>query len=242
MAIILFTDFGAEGPYNGQMVSVIEQIAPNTNVINLLSNAPQGNPLLSSYLLAALRRNFPAGSIFLAVVDPGVGGARAAVVLEADEQYFVGPDNGLLNTVAVQSTRVNWHEIIWRPTECSASFHGRDLFAPIAARLSIQQADDAIRLMTKTLNGWAANLDQIIYCDHYGNAITGRRYSDQDSGKVIYLKGKEIIQAETFCSVPVNTLFWYRNSSGLIEIAANQANAQAMLNLQIGESFIVRDQ
>lgn len=237
MAIILFTDFGSEGPYVGQMESVIEQIAPNTKVINLLSNAPQGDPLLSAYLLAALRKNFPVGSIFLAVVDPGVGGDRLALVLEADGHYFVGPDNGLFNTVAVQSSVVNWHEIIWRPIVCSSSFHGRDLFAPIAARLSVKKADEAIQPMTKQLADWAGDVDKIIYCDHYGNAMTGHRYTEHDSGRVISIKGIQIQQAVTFCSVPENNLFWYPNSSGLIEIAANKANAQKMLNLIPGECF-----
>jgi len=101
-SIVLFTDFGPSGPYIGQMESVLLQAAPNVPVINLLSNAPTADPRLSSYLLAALRHGFPVNSIFLAVVDPGVGGTRRAVVLQADGQTFVGPDNGLLNTVAVQ--------------------------------------------------------------------------------------------------------------------------------------------
>ncbi len=100
--IVLFTDFGPAGPYIGQMESVLRQTAPNVPVINLLSNAPSADPRLSSYLLAALRHSFPVDSIFLAVVDPGVGGARRAVVLEAAGQLFVGLDNGLLNIIAAE--------------------------------------------------------------------------------------------------------------------------------------------
>ncbi|CAA9889788.1 conserved hypothetical protein [Candidatus Methylobacter favarea] len=121
-AIVLFTDFGPGGPYTGQMESVIRQIAPASPVINLLSSAPAANPRLSSYLLAALRYSFPAGSIFLTVVDPGVGTDRKAVVLHADGQIFVGPDNGLLNTVALQSRHSQWSEITWEPRQCSMSF------------------------------------------------------------------------------------------------------------------------
>src|SRR5664279_2176998 len=130
-SIILFTDFGPAGPYIGQMESVLRQIAPNVPIINLLSNAPTADPRLSSYLLAALRHSFPVNSIFLTVVDPGVGGQRKAVVLQADGQTFVGPDNGLLNTVAVQGQNTQWAEITWQPEQCSMSFHGRDLFAPV---------------------------------------------------------------------------------------------------------------
>ena len=95
-----------------------------------------GQPRLAAYLLAALAVEFPKGSVFLCVVDPGVGGDRLPVVLEADGRWFVGPDNGLLNTVAAQSEHVVWRIITWRPELLSASFHGRDLFAPIAANIA----------------------------------------------------------------------------------------------------------
>ncbi|MDO9139608.1 MAG: SAM-dependent chlorinase/fluorinase [Methylobacter sp.] len=177
--IILFTDFGPSGPYLGQMESVLRQTALNVPVINLLSNAPIADPRLSAYLLAALRHSFPVNSIFLAVVDPGVGGERKAVVLQADGQAFVGPDNGLLNTVAVQSQHTQWSEIIWRPERCSMSFHGRDIFAPIAAKLAINAADDLLRPFDRNdLSAWPHDLAEVIYFDHYGNAMTGLRYRE----------------------------------------------------------------
>jgi len=101
--ILLFTDFGSTGPYLGQMEAVLRIHAPGVDVIDLLNDAPPGEPRLAAYLLAALAKHFPAGSIFLSVVDPGVGGERLPVVLEADGRWFVGPDNGLLNTVAVHA-------------------------------------------------------------------------------------------------------------------------------------------
>ncbi|HEY8035230.1 MAG TPA: SAM-dependent chlorinase/fluorinase [Methylobacter sp.] len=233
--IVLFTDFGPSGPYTGQMESVLRLIAPNVPVINLLSNAPTANPRLSSYLLAALRYSFPVNSVFLAVVDPGVGGERRAVVLQADGQTFVGPDNGLLNTVAVQSQNTKWSEIIWRPEHCSMSFHGRDIFAPVAAKLAISAADDLLLPFNRNdLNDWPQDLAEVIYFDHYGNAMTGLRYRAEFSGKTLTVNGIQIKQADTFDAVEEQQAFWYKNSSGLVEIAVNKGRAEQQLNLKLG--------
>lgn len=239
MAIVLFTDFGAEGPYLGQMEAVIDRIAPECRVINLLSNAPAANPLLSAYLLAALSKHFPGASVFLAVVDPGVGGARAAVVLEADGRYFVGPDNGLMNTTALHARHVRWHEIVWRPDSCSASFHGRDIFAPVAARIAIGTAGDMLRSIDISLSGWEDDLAQIIYFDHYGNAMTGLRYCGAFEGKSLKINGTVVEPAVTFCDVLEGQPFWYKNSSGLIEIAVNRGSAKRQLNLVLGDKIEV---
>ena len=185
-SIILFSDFGPYGPYIGQMESVIRRIAPNAPIINLLSNAPTADPRLSAYLLAALRYSFPVNSVFLAVVDPGVGGDRLAVVLQADGQTFVAPDNGLLNTIAVQSKSTQWLEIIWKPELCSMSFHGRDIFAPVAAKLAINAADDLLQPFDRNdLRVWPQDLAAVIYFDYYGNALTGLRYHDKLVGKTL---------------------------------------------------------
>ncbi|MCK9395916.1 MAG: SAM-dependent chlorinase/fluorinase [Methylobacter sp.] len=233
--IVLFTDFGPSGPYVGQMESVLRQLAPNVPVINLLSNAPTADPCSSSYLLAALRHSFPEGSIFLAVVDPGVGGERRAVVLQADGQTFVGPDNGLLNTVAVQSRDVQWSEITWKPEHCSMSFHGRDLFAPVAAKLAVNAADGLLRPFDRNdLSDWPEDLAVVVYFDHYGNAMTGFRYQEAFRGKALTVNGIVIEQADTFSAVKDRQAFWYENSSGLVEIAVNKGRAKQQLALKLG--------
>jgi hypothetical protein len=97
--IVLFTDFGLHGPYTGQMKAALHQMAPAIPVIDLFADAPAGNPKASAYLLAAYAGWFPAGTVFLCVVDPGVGGARPAIILEADARWYVGPGNGLFELV-----------------------------------------------------------------------------------------------------------------------------------------------
>jgi S-adenosylmethionine hydrolase len=240
--VVLFTDFGPSGPYTGQMEVVLRQIAPNVPVINLLCNAPIADPRLSSYLLAALRYSFPVNSIFLAVVDPGVGSERKAVVLQADSQTFVGPDNGLLNTVAVQAKHAQWSEIVWRPEHCSMSFHGRDLFAPVAAKLAINEADGLLQPFERNdLSDWPQDLAEVIYFDHYGNAMTGLRYHQSFSGKTLIANGIVIKQANTFSAVTEQQAFWYKNSSGLIEIAVNKGRAEQHLALKLGMRICFTD-
>jgi S-adenosylmethionine hydrolase len=236
--VVLFTDFGPSGPYTGQMEVVLRQIAPNVPVINLLCNAPIADPRLSSYLLAALRYSFPANSVFLAVVDPGVGSERKAVVLHADGQTFVGPDNGLLNTVAVQAKHAQWSEIVWKPEHCSMSFHGRDLFAPVAAKLAINEADGLLQPFERNdLSDWPQDLAEVIYFDHYGNAMTGLRYHQSFSGKTLIANGIVIKQANTFSAVTEQQAFWYKNSSGLVEIAVNKGRAEQHLALKLGRQI-----
>src|SRR6476659_2195252 len=97
--IALFTDFGLHGPYTGQMKAVLHQMAPGIPIIDLFADAPVGNPKASAYLLAAYAAWFAAGTTFLCVVDPGVGGARPPIIAEADGRSYVRPGNGLLEQI-----------------------------------------------------------------------------------------------------------------------------------------------
>lgn len=234
--IFLFTDFGAEGPYLGQMEAALRRQAPGMEVVNLVSNAPSADPRLSGYLLAALARTQPEGSVFLCVIDPGVGGERLPVVLEADRRWFVGPDNGLFHPVAAQSEKTAWRAIRWRPRQLSASFHGRDLFAPIAARIAQSDFGWSGDWEGPLDDDWSADLAAIIYFDHYGNAMTGMRYRESLEGRVLLVNGHPVPQAKTFCDRPAGASFWYCNSMNLIEIAVNRGRADRMLELKLGQS------
>ena len=134
--IFLFTDFGSADLYVGQVKAVLAAQAPRAPVIDLLNDAPPFNIRAGAHLLAALAARIPRGSVTLAVVDPGVGGAREAVAVRADGRWFVGPDNGLISVAAARAGTAQVYAIGWRPRRLSASFHGRDLFAPVAAMLA----------------------------------------------------------------------------------------------------------
>jgi hypothetical protein len=115
--IVLFTDFGLHGPYTGQVKAVLHQTAPGVPAIDLFADAPMGNPKASAYLLAVYAAWFPMGTVFLCIVDPGVGGTRPAIVLEADSRWYVGPGNGLFELVQRRATNSRSWDIDLRPEQ-----------------------------------------------------------------------------------------------------------------------------
>ena len=233
--IVLFTDFGLAGPYTGQVKAVLRRDAPAIEVIDLFADAPQGNPKAAAYLLAAYAAWFPAGTVFLCVIDPGVGGPRAPLMIDADQRWFVGPDNGLFELLLRRATTAaQARAISWRPEKLSASFHGRDLFAPIAARLARGDSPPARPHAPLRHPDWPDDLPEIVYIDHYGNALTGLRASTVPPEAVLSTASRRITHAATFSSVPPGTPFWYENSNGLAEIAVNLGRADAVLDLRIG--------
>lgn len=235
--IVLFTDFGINGPYIGQLQAAIYQVNPDAKVINLFANAPRFNPVAAGYLLSAHVRIFPPGTTFLAVVDPGVGSeARRPIVATIDGKSYVGPDNGLFDALAIQAQQSDKREIVWRPDVLSASFHGRDLFAPIAAHLDrgILNEDWLGVAEDFDVNGLSEDLDQVIYIDDYGNAMTGIRASQISPALSILVNGVTLKHARTFSDVSKGEAFWYQNSSGLAEIAVNCGSAAEQLSLRIG--------
>src|SRR6516225_9998574 len=175
--IALFTDFGFLGPYTGQLKVVLCLAAPKVAVIDLFADAPAGDPKASAYLLAAYAAWFPAGTVFLCVVDPGVGGARPPVIVEADNRWYVGPGNGVFELIQRRAAKARSWEIGWKPERLSASFHGRDLFAPVAAMLTRGAPPPGLlgKEVADRQTDWPDDLCEIVYVDHFGNAMTGLR-------------------------------------------------------------------
>ena len=239
--IALFTDFGLSGPYTGQMLAVLQRDAPGVPAVSLFADAPFGQPRPSAYLLAAYSASFPRGTVFLCVVDPGVGSDRRAVIAAAEGRFFVGPDNGLFEPVLRRAARKRLWEIAWTPPALSASFHGRDLFAPVAARLA--RGDPVERLgrpvPIEPRPDWPDDLAEIVYIDHYGNAMTGLRGAAIDPKARLRVGRRVVPGARTFSAVPEGRAFWYVNANGLAEIAANAGRADTALALAIGTPVAV---
>jgi S-adenosyl-L-methionine hydrolase (adenosine-forming) len=235
--IVLFTDFGLSGPYTGQVTAVLHQRAPTTPIVSLFADAPSERPKPAAYLLAAYGTWFPAGAVMLCVVDPGVGSERRAVIVEAEGRIYVGPDNGLFDLVMRRASAPRLWEIIWHPGPLSPSFHGRDLFAPVAARLA---AGDPIGATAQPAEdnsgsrGWPDDLAEIVYIDHYGNALTGLRGALLSPKARLTVGDRSLHMAPTFSAVPAGEAFWYINSNGLAEIAVNGSRADTTLGLAIG--------
>jgi hypothetical protein len=232
--IVLCTDFGLTGPYLGQVKAVLARAAPAVPVIDLFADLPAFEPRLSAYLLAAYADWFEAGDVILAVVDPGVGGSRGALVIEADGRWFVGPDNGLFELVLRRAERARCFAISWRPPALSATFHGRDLFAPVAARLALGGPLPGPEAAPARHPDWPDDLAAIVYVDHYGNAMTGLRAARLADGTELEVAGRRIARARTFADVADGTPLWYDNANGLAEIAVNGGSAAARFGLTPG--------
>lgn len=233
----LFTDFGALGPYLGQVRGVLLTRAPLSPVIDLMADAPACNPRAAAYLLAALVPEWPAAMVVMAVVDPGVGGSRLPLIAEIDGRWFVGPDNGLFEPLLRRAGHARCWAVNWRPQRLSASFHGRDLFAPVAARLAQGERPEAIGaepVAPSRHHDWPDDLAEVIYGDCYGNAMTGLRAAEMGQGDVLEIAGRRLARARTFADLPKGSAFWYENSIGLVEIAVSEGSALAVLGLEIG--------
>jgi len=253
--IVLFTDFGLNDPYVGQMHAVFAREAPGVPVIDLFHSVPAFNIRAGAYLLPAYARDFPPGTVFVCVVDPGVGSARRPVMLQADQRWYVGPDNGLFEMVRRRAAEYECRVIHWRPPQLSASFHGRDLFAPVAARLTRGELPDSEpvshypeRRSTESMLArgelpdsaradvsWPEDLAEIIHIDHYGNCISGLRAESVPTTQSVRAGGEVLKYARVFSEVPPGAAFWYENANGLVEIAVNGGSVAARLGLRPGD-------
>jgi S-adenosylmethionine hydrolase len=240
--IVTFTDFGVGSPYLGQMRAVLAREAPGVPVIDLFADLPAFDPRKSAYLLPAYAADFPPGTVFLCVVDPGVGTARPPLRLEAEGYHFVGPGNGIFEMVTRRAQRPALFEITWAPPRMSASFHGRDLFAPVAGRLARGEKPAGRRLnpdQAPRFPGWPDDAAEILYFDAYGNAVTGLRAAGLGPEAALGLGGARFPRARVFGEVPEGAGFWYENANGLAEIAVNRGAARALRGAHIGAEVVV---
>jgi len=239
--IATFTDFGPAGPYLGQVRAALCREAPGIPVVDLFPDLPAFNVRAAAYLLPAYSRYLPSGCVCLCVVDPGVGGERDALAVAADGRWYVGPDNGLLSLVVRRASRVSAYSISWRPELLSDTFHGRDLFAPVCARLACNGTapGEPVAPAELVMPDWPDDLHEVVYMDGYGNAITGLRAKSLPSTARLQIAGRVCAYHRTFEEAPPGTPFWYANANGLVEIAVAGDSASAALNAVVGQRFDV---
>lgn len=239
--ICLFTDFGPTGPYVGQVKAALHGHAPGVPVIDLMADAPAFDPMASAYLLAALVPWMPADAVIMAVVDPGVGGARLPLIVQADGRFLVGPDNGLLALAQRWALNSRVWAITWQPPRLSATFHGRDLFAPMAAALAAGTSPDdlAVALNQGMVGGdWPDDLARIVYIDPYGNALTGLRGDCLLADQFLRVGQYTLPPARTYSDHALGAGFWYVNSINLVEISVNCGHAARQLSLNVGDIVV----
>jgi S-adenosylmethionine hydrolase len=238
--IALFTDFGLAGPYVGQLHAVLARQAPGVPVIDLFHDVPNHAIRAAAYLLPAYARGFPPDTVFVCVVDPGAGGARRPLMLRADRRWYIAPDNGLLHVLARRTASFECHEILWRPASLSASFHGRDLFAPAAARLARGQRPECAPCTPAAPQpDWPEDLAEVLYIDRFGNVLTGLRAAALAPGARLRVGRAQLARARTYGEVGRGMGFWYENANGLVEIAVNQGRASEVFGIAVGTAVDV---
>ncbi len=253
----LFTDFGWDDPYVAQLKGVIVTINPNARILDLTHTVSPFNVTDGAYLLDQCAEEFPAGMIFVAVVDPQVGTDRDPVLLEtAKGKFFVGPDNGLFSQVIAHEGFTRAWKLdrpeFFRPGDASHTFHGRDIFAPVAAHLSAGTDPDRFGTPLKTLMllpdkeaSFSGGLitTEVQHIDRYGNIILNLPAGSDLAAKlkegnlVKISAGRESFSAplvKTYGEVEKGRLLLLYGGSGLLEIGVNQGFAVRQLRVEPG--------
>ena len=255
--ITLTTDFGTSDWFVGTMKGVIASLAPGTSVVDLTHDLPPGDIRGGAFALAASFRFFPKGTVHVAVVDPGVGSRRRAIAVQTGNGVFVGPDNGVLSWALakekIRAIRALENEAYFlQPV--SRTFHGRDVFAPVAAHLSrgvpIQKLGPALKGYMRL--DWPEPRErrggiegEVVYIDRFGNAITNlesRLFRGADTASCeIYGRRHRVCPLRNYYqAVAPKTPVALVGSSGFLEIAVNGASAEKVLGLRIGIRVVLR--
>lgn len=249
--ITLLTDFGHQDAYVGVMKGIIASRCPTTTLVDLTHDIPPQDLWAARFQLMSVFPYFPPNTVHLVVVDPSVGTNRRAVAVRLAGGYFVGPDNGVLSGVLAQTPVLEAVELTnpayWHVPQPSATFQGRDIFAPVAAHIAngvplaalgtAIAADSLVRLpvppLTTSDRGLAGSVQHI---DHFGNAVTtipGDCVADGPWHLV--WQDRSLPGATTYNDVSPGAPLALEGSHGFLEIAVNQGNAHIQLGLAIGD-------
>jgi S-adenosylmethionine hydrolase len=257
--ITLLTDFGTSDYFVSAMKGRILSLNRNVHIVDITHEIPPQDVEAAAFTLLTACETFPPGTIHVAVVDPGVGSSRRAIVVEAGKMFFVGPDNGIFSYVC---ERLGKPRVIHLTNEkyfsrpVSPTFHGRDVFAPVAAALSLgvktaqlgASVDDFVQLpflLPTTLRDGSISA-RVIHIDRFGNCVTNITERELTAemiaaGATIQVKGKHIKSFRRFFAEvgSKEKLFAVWGSAGFLELAAANNSAARMLKVQRGEEVLV---
>ena len=253
-AITLLTDFGTADYFVGAVKGAILSVNPRAVIVDITHENPPQDIEAAAFTLLAVYKTFPAGTVHMAVVDPGVGSTRRPIILSANKQFFVGPDNGLFTYIYERepSHRV-FHvtaEKYFR-LEASATFHGRDVFAPVAAALSNglhprkfgPRISDAVRLPVSLEPEVLNNGDvraRIIHIDRFGNCVTNITRDLVKPSVSLRINRKTIKEFRNFYGEDsTNTPFAIWGSAGFLEISMNGTSAAKVLRVKRNDTVVL---
>ncbi len=259
----LFTDYGWDDPYVAQIKGVIVTINPNVRILDITHSVAPFNVSEGAYLLDQCASEFPAGTIFVAVVDPQVGTERDPILIMTGKgKYYIGPDNGLFSQVILREGLTKAWKLdkpaFFRAEGTSRTFHGRDIFGPVAAHLAAGVEPDKMGTPIKSLLSFPAKdaamegqiIDtQVIHIDRYGNVILNLR-SDSDlaaklkEGNLVRLSvGRDNYSAplvKTYGDVEKGRLLLLYGGNGQLEIGMNQGSAASKLKVETGATIFLK--
>jgi S-adenosylmethionine hydrolase len=254
--VALVTDYGIDDTYAAALVGACWRVEPRLRCVSVTHGVSPGDVLAGAYHLKAAARAFPAGTVFCAVVDPEVGTERRAIAIETPEVRCVAPDNGLVTYLWLEAPADRRRCVsLPVPANASPTFHGRDLFAPVAARIACGASLDevgtpvdaphclaeAVARVDATVDGARASC-RIAVVDHFGNAITTLRLADLDGREVVaarWATGETRLVVRTYADIPPGEVALLVGSAGHVELAARRASAAALTGLGHGDAIEV---
>jgi len=246
--IALLTDFGTKDGYVASMKAVIKTICPEASIIDVSHDIGPQQIAEARFVLWTVYRYFPANAIFVCVVDPAVGTGRKILCLKTEQHVFLAPDNGLLDMVLSESTIVETYSVSNEKFflgEISSTFHGRDIFSPVAAHLatgiSLQSVGTSISLQQPpqflvSIVGKGSHRGSIIYIDHFGNLVTNLRMKGIHDASVM-IDDIEIPIKNTYADAEIGQALALTGSRGLIEIAVRNGSAEQMFDAGYGSNI-----
>lgn len=255
----LLTDFGLDDPYVGQLKGVLHRLAPSVPVIDISHGVPPHRVETAAFFLAASHPHFPAGSIFLCVVDPGVGTPRGLVSMESGGQVMLAPDNGLLHLAAEARPDAVLRRLdpARLPDPQSATFHGRDVLAPLAARLtageSLAAFGDPVLSTDLDRPAWAVPRREadgvhaaVLHVDRFGNVVLNlslREWNWLAACRLHLPDGTliDIARAATYADIPAGRTGLVAGSQGYLELAADKVSAAERHWLRPGAEVLLED-
>jgi len=251
LIIAFISDFGYEDHYAGAMKGAALSINPEVRVVDVCHGIRKFDVLHGAYVLAGASRAFPKGTIFVVVVDPGVGGPRRGILLECDGKFYVGPDNGVFTLIWHDGCRA-WEIDMSRFPNADPTFHGRDVFAPVAALLSLGKKPEELGKETRDIillpvRWGSCGIDScegsVIHIDSFGNVISNIRRPSLELGRRYRVRvgkwGGVVPFLKTYAEAEVGEPLLLVNSEGLLELSVREGSARELTGAERLDEFRV---